>query len=127
MSNNPTTTEEARAAERERIKAILTDPVAQDRRQAAEALAFGSSMPAADAVALLATLDAGAPKTTVTGPRAKDAPGGLVVADGASLPAGATEAVITAGPDEPPKPGASSAQALWRAAIAKVNREMKAG
>jgi signal peptide peptidase SppA len=71
-------------AERARIKAILTDPAAKDRQDSAMHLAFETDMDAAGAVALLATLPAAAAKADplaglVTGPRAKDAPGGLVV------------------------------------------------
>jgi len=117
MSENMTIAE-ARAAERERIKAILSDPVAQDRRQAAEALAFGSDMSAVDAVALLATLDAGAPKAAVTGMRSADAPGGLVtVGDAPKLAPG--EALVSAGPSQPQ--GETPAKRLWKTAIAGVN------
>lgn len=120
MSENMTTAE-ARAAERERIKAILTDPVAADRRQAAEALAFGSSMEAAEAVSLLATLEVGAPKAAVIGMRSADAPGGLVtMGDAPKLAPG--EALVSAGPDDLPRPGASKTKALWKDAIAEVNR-----
>lgn len=117
MSENMTIAE-ARAAERERIKAILSDPVAQDRRQAAEALAFGSSMGATEAITLLATLDAGAPKATVTGMRSADAPGGLVtLGDAPKLAPG--EALVTSLPSRPQ--AETPAKRLWRSAIAGVN------
>lgn len=129
------------AAERERIRAIVTSAEAEGRRAVAEALAFRSDLPAPAAITALKAAPAapawgGAAALTdaqraraeaaLAGPRAKDAPGGLVLADGASLPAGATAAVVSAGPDEPPKPGASRAKALWKAATDALNREMKA-
>lgn len=109
---------EARTAERERIKAILSDPVAQDRRQAAEALAFGSSMEAAEAISLLATLEIGAPKAAVTGMRAADAPGGLVtMGDAPKLAPG--EALVSTLPSRPQ--AETPVKRLWKSAIAGVN------
>lgn len=118
MSENMTIAE-ARAAERERIKAILSDPVAQDRRQAAEALAFGSDMSAVDAVALLATLDAGAPKAAVPGMRTADAPGGLIAFDpktGEQVPG-----IVSSDPTPLRNPDLT--KALWKETIACINRE----
>lgn len=117
MSENMTIAE-ARAAERERIKSILTDPIAQDRRQAAEALAFGSSMGATEAITLLATLEVGAPKATVTGMRSADAPGGLVtMGEAPKLAPG--EALVSTLPSRPQTE--TPAKRLWRSAIAGVN------
>lgn len=75
---------EAAAAERERIKAILTAPEAQSNEAFAKALAFGGDMPAADAIAALKTAPLPAEPPIATGLRSADAPGGLVIigADG---------------------------------------------
>ncbi|MFC4625531.1 hypothetical protein ACFO1V_09935 [Daeguia caeni] len=118
MSENMTIAE-ARAAERERIKAILCDPVAQDRRQAAEALAFGSSMDAAEAVSLLATLEVGAPKAAVPGMRSADAPGGLIAFDpetGEQVPG-----IVSSDPT--PLRNPDPIKAMWKETIAGINRE----
>ncbi|MBB4017050.1 hypothetical protein GGR16_002079 [Chelatococcus caeni] len=124
------------AAERERIRAIMTSAEAEGRRAVAEALAFSSDMPAAAAIEALRS----APKVSaagwseppltdeqraraeaaLAGRRARDADGGLVAYDSATgeQVAGA----VVSGPDEPPKPGASKTKALWKDAIAEVNR-----
>lgn len=118
MSENMTIAE-ARTAERERIQAILSDPVAQDRRQAAEALAFGSDMSAVDAVALLATLDAGAPKAAVTGMRSADAPGGLIAFD----PRTGEQVSGIVSSDPTPLRNPDRTKELWREVVAGLNAE----
>lgn len=117
--SNPTSIAEAIAAERERIASILRDPISHDRRQAAEALAFETAMSAADAISLLATLEA--PKPAATGLGAADAPGGLVATnpDGSPVSVQPGGALVRSGPSEPATE--TPTKRLWKSAIAGVN------
>ncbi|WP_075657388.1 hypothetical protein [Pseudochrobactrum sp. B5] len=96
-SNQPTSglaLEEARlqgeqngtTAERNRIRAILTDPLAENRMEAAKHLAFGTDMRASEALALLFTVKPGGKAETLQSlpshiARTCNAPGGLVAFD----------------------------------------------
>jgi hypothetical protein len=74
--------------ERNRIKAILTDPLATDRADAAHHLAFGTDLTPAQALALLATVQPGTAAQALqsipaTIARACHAEGGLIAFDAA--------------------------------------------
>ena len=99
------------AAERERIKTILTADAAKGRRATAEQVAFGTMMTADEALALLATLPAEQPAAAAPAfsGRSKDAPGGLVTVD---MLGGTTDALVTSDGGTAPGLGDPSAD-IW--------------
>lgn len=112
-------------AERERIKAILALDEAKGREAAAQHLALSTDLTADVAKGVLAGLPvapaadansapvAAAPQAeaVVAGPRAKDAPGGLVVANPA---------------DAVPPDAKQQAKALWDKAVSAINKGVPA-
>lgn len=113
---------EAAAAERERVKAILTAPEAKGREAFANALAFGGDMPADDAIAALKTAPLPAERPIATGLRSADAPGGLVIIGADGKPTLAQEPAISMSPEPPRRAGGNTAKALWKTVIDDVNK-----
>lgn len=129
---NATARTEAALAERNRIEAILTSPEAKGRETVAQALAFQSDMPAAAAIAALATAPKASPLTSwATQPaqpaepieglvRSADAPGGLIATDPKT---GEPVAGIVGSDPTPPRKPTDPAKAMWKQTIAGINRE----
>lgn len=129
-------------AERTRIEAILSDPVAQDRPKSAHHLAFNTELPADAAISLLQTIPAETAADAFDSlpediARACNAPGGLVTWDAeanalalSDISAGSTGQTGSAlvgfalAPDPLAKPDPrEESRALWKKAIAAVNAE----
>lgn len=99
-------------AERNRIRAILTDPLAENRMVAAKHLAFGTDMRASEALALLFTVQPGSKAEALqsipaTVARACNAEGGLVAYDATAetiAPVGAGGATASASVGFAPAP-----------------------
>ncbi|WP_276200582.1 S49 family peptidase [Chelatococcus sp. XZ-Ab1] len=108
-------------AERDRIKAIMALDEAKGREASAQHIALTTDLSAEVAKGILAGLPAAsaaepktdapkAPEAAAAGPRAKDAPGGLVTANPA-------DAAPPAAPDK--------AKAFWKDAISAMNGNVK--
>ena len=126
------------AAERNRIKSILTDPIARERFQAAKHLAFETSMTPSEALALLFTVKPGSAAEALQSPpahvaRACHAEGGLVRFDAsagtiATVEAGGAPAGATLGFCPAPDPfikadPAAKNRERWK----KVTDDLNAG
>ena len=125
-------------AERNRIRAILTDPLAADRWDAARHLAFGTDMSAAEAVALLQTVKPATPADALKSlpahvARACNSPTGLVgfnaqagtiaTVEAGGAPAGATLGFCPApDPFVQASPKAKAA-ASWKKVTGQLNAE----
>lgn len=125
-------------AERNRIKAILTDPLATDRADAAHHLAFGTDLTPAQALALLATIQPGtAAKALQSIPatiaRSCHAEGGLVTFDAsagtiATVEAGGATASASVGFAPAPDPFVKADpnarnRAAWKRTTDALNAE----
>lgn len=119
---------EATRAERSRIAAILGAAEAKDREAAACEIAFRTSLTAEAAVATLAGLSKAGTLTPeqcayaerlAAGPRAKNAPGGLVTADALGL-ATAPAAALAADPTDQPA-ARTDRKAMWGDITSKLN------
>ncbi|KAB2681385.1 hypothetical protein [Brucella pseudintermedia] len=127
------------AAERNRIKSILTDPIARERFQAAKHLAFETSMTPSEALALLFTVKPGSAAEALRRSlpanvaRACNAEGGLVRFDAsagtiATVEAGGAPAGATLGFCPAPDPfvkadPAAQSRERWK----KVTDDLNAG
>ncbi len=136
-------TQAGAAAERNRIKAILTDPIARERFQAAKHLAFETSMTPSEALALLFTVKPGSAAEALRRSlpanvaRASNSAGGLALFDAAagalaSIEAGAeaaTGAAIvgfepTRDPHAPMRvTPEQKTKSLWRQTTSTLNAE----
>jgi|GEM_PF-6458470 len=125
-------------AERARLRAILTDPLAADRWDAARHLAFHTSMTAPEAIALLQTVKPATPADALKSlpahvARACNAEGGLVRFDAsagtiATVEAGGAPAGATLGFCPAPDPFVQAspkakAAASWKKVTGQLNAE----